>query len=306
MLDRCHTRLHTVVDLDLADPVLDTGLGDSEVLRDLRKRHLTPPRDRDDIVSELPRIRPRHDCHPSSGNLRHHRSGVTSTFSSPNVDAYEWDAEGELASDDDYTYAYDTSGNRIVRNGDDGTTVYLPGGQEVTIDGSVITASRYYAFGGKTVAMRTGSGLGSVTSLVSDRDGTVAAAIPNTEWTASSVERVYSDPFGDVRGATDSDVPGDRRFLGATRDDGSGLTLLGARYYDSAIGRFISVDPLLDIGLPAHFNAYAYGYNNPPTFSDPTGAMAANEYGGGGGGGTTSGSSGSSRVCPIICVNVIG
>lgn len=188
-----------------------------------------------------------------------------------NVDTYGWDAEGELAVDDDYEYVYDASGGRILRAGDSGTTIYLPGGQEITIDGSTVTANRYYAFGGSTVAVRAGSGLGGVTSLVSDRDGTVVAAVPNTEWTESSVERVYSDPFGGIRGGTDADVPGDHRFLGASHDEGSGLILLGARYYDTALGRFISVDPLLDIGTPAHFNPYAYGYNNPVTFADPSG-----------------------------------
>ena len=61
------------------------------------------------------------------------------------------------------------------------------------------------------------------------------------------------------------------------RDDGTGLTLLGARYYDEAVGQFISVDPLLDPGVPAHFNAYVYSYNNPTTFSDPSGARPAPE-----------------------------
>lgn len=202
-----------------------------------------------------------------AGNRIESTSGSTSK-------AYAWDVEGELVADEDYEYVYDASGIRIVRAGADGSTVYLPGGQEITIQGTAVSATRYYSFGGRTVAVRSGKGLGAVTSLVSDRDGSVVAAVPNTVWTPTSVERVYADPFGGIRGGSDADVPGDRRFLGATLDADSGLTLLGTRYYDSALGRFISVDPLLDLGDPGHFNAYAYAYNNPMTFSDPSGQKA--------------------------------
>ncbi|WP_035919755.1 RHS repeat-associated core domain-containing protein, partial [Knoellia sinensis] len=44
-----------------------------------------------------------------------------------------------------------------------------------------------------------------------------------------------------------------------------------AREYDPTLGRFISVDPLLDEGDPRQLNAYQYGYNNPLAYSDPDG-----------------------------------
>jgi RHS repeat-associated protein len=169
---------------------------------------------------------------------------------------YTWDAEGHLSAVAGESNVYDAAGNRLVHSDASGTTVYLPGGQQIHIDGSTVRASRYYSFAGSTVAVRTGSGLGAVTSLVSDQHGTTVAAVPNTVWTASSVKRVFSDPFGAVRGGSDAGVPGDRRFLGAVLDAGTGLTLLGARYYDAVVGAFISVDPVLNPGNPAQFNAY--------------------------------------------------
>ena len=51
----------------------------------------------------------------------------------------------------------------------------------------------------------------------------------------------------------------------------TGLTMVGARYYDEANGRFISVDPVLDLADPQQWNAYAYANNNPTTYSDPSG-----------------------------------
>ncbi|CAN5330341.1 hypothetical protein BH11ACT5_BH11ACT5_14070 [soil metagenome] len=207
-----------------------------------------------------------------AGNRTERSSGSDTT-------TYDWDAEGELAADDDYDYVYDASGNRIVRDGAGGTTVYLPGGQELTIDGATVTANRHYSFAGLTVAMRTSNGLGAVTSLVADRDGTVVAAVPNTTWTTSSLARVYSDPFGRTRGSSDAALSGDQRFLGATRDADSGLTLLGARYYDPTVGCFLSVDPVLDVDIPAHLHAYAYGFNNPVTYADPSGTEPKDKNG---------------------------
>jgi RHS repeat-associated protein len=82
---------------------------------------------------------------------------------------------------------------------------------------------------------------------------------------------VFTDPFGAVRSGSAVSVPGDHRFLGAVSDTASGLSLLGARYYDPGVGTFLSVDPMLDTGLPSQFNAYVYSANNPLTWSDPSG-----------------------------------
>ncbi|WP_305728746.1 RHS repeat-associated core domain-containing protein, partial [Nocardioides luteus] len=57
----------------------------------------------------------------------------------------------------------------------------------------------------------------------------------------------------------------------------------GARYYDSVTGSFISPDPLLEPSEPRQLNAYAYGYQNPLTLSDPSG-LRVDVAGGGGGG----------------------
>src|SRR5439155_18722074 len=54
-------------------------------------------------------------------------------------------------------------------------------------------------------------------------------------------------------------------FTGEQRDGDSGLYYLRARYYDPAIGRFPSHDP-----LPTG-NLYAYAGNNPVNFVDPSG-----------------------------------
>ena len=67
-------------------------------------------------------------------------------------------------------------------------------------------------------------------------------------------------------------------FVGAAQyqtDAHSGLQLLGHRYYDASIGRFISSDPIQD-GM----NWYAYCENNPTARVDPLGFNGLSIYGG--------------------------
>ncbi|WP_308797702.1 RHS repeat-associated core domain-containing protein [Agromyces silvae] len=68
-------------------------------------------------------------------------------------------------------------------------------------------------------------------------------------------------------------MPRDKQFLGKTRDESTGLTQIGARYYDELVGSFISVDPLLDLADPQQWNGYAYAHNNPVSFTVPTGLL---------------------------------
>ncbi len=48
---------------------------------------------------------------------------------------------------------------------------------------------------------------------------------------------------------------------------------LNAREYDPTLGRFISVDPVMDLTDPQQWHAYAYSHNSPVTFSDPSGLI---------------------------------
>jgi RHS repeat-associated protein len=51
----------------------------------------------------------------------------------------------------------------------------------------------------------------------------------------------------------------------------TGLTTVGARTYDPVIGKFLSVDPVIDTNLPQQNTGYTYSGNNPTTYMDPTG-----------------------------------
>lgn len=185
-----------------------------------------------------------------------------------------WDFEGHLDKVIDSTgqtsYIYDADGNRLVRRDPTGTTLYLPG-QEIRFNFATqtTTCTRYYSYNGATIASRTAAGLSWLTE---DHHGTVGVAID----AATQQAKIRREtPYGTPRDAPPA-WPNDKGFLGGTRDN-TGLTHLGTREYDPLTGRFISVDPVLDLSDPQQWNAYAYGNNSPISFSDPAGLKACSD-----------------------------
>jgi RHS repeat-associated protein len=61
-------------------------------------------------------------------------------------------------------------------------------------------------------------------------------------------------------------------YAGSPFDAGTGLSYMGARYYDPVIGRFMGIDPVGFQEDNVHsFNRYAYANNNPYRYIDPDG-----------------------------------
>ena len=83
------------------------------------------------------------------------------------------------------------------------------------------------------------------------------------------IERSVYEPFGQLINRPLTDGPG---FSGHVQDAATGLTYMQQRYYDPAIGRFLSVDPVTaNSGTGSNFNRYWYAHNNPYKFTDPDG-----------------------------------
>ncbi|MFJ9713415.1 RHS repeat domain-containing protein [Streptomyces sp. NPDC101234] len=192
------------------------------------------------------------------------RYGTTGTAQS-----LDWDIEGELTRLTEGTrttdYLYDANGELLIRRGAAKTVLYLAG-QELHYDtvAKKFTAQRYYPAGDAT-AVRTESGL---SWMVDDHHGTASMTV---DAVTQAVTRRYTKPFGEARGTTPSAWPDDKGFLGKPADGDTGLTHVGAREYDPATGRFLSVDPVLAPDDHESLNGYAYANNTPVTKSDPTG-----------------------------------
>lgn len=180
-----------------------------------------------------------------------------------------WDIEGELSrlteGSKTTDYLYDANGDLLIRRSPGKTVLYLTG-QELHYDtaASKFTAQRYYAAGDAT-AIRKETGL---SWMVDDHHGTASMTV---DATTQAITRRYTKPFGEARGTTPPTWPDDKGFLGKPADADTGLTHVGAREYDPATGRFLSVDPVLAPEDHESLNGYAYANNTPVTKSDPTG-----------------------------------
>ena len=82
-------------------------------------------------------------------------------------------------------------------------------------------------------------------------------------------KRSHYEPYGEQRTST---ISNEAAYTGHVFDDDLDLSYMGARYYDSSIGRFYSDDPVGFLSSnPASFNRYAYANNNPYAYKDPDG-----------------------------------
>ena len=83
------------------------------------------------------------------------------------------------------------------------------------------------------------------------------------------IERMQYEPFGALTNNANGDRPG---YTGHVMDSLTLLTYMQQRYYDPAIGRFLSTDPVqANANTGASFNRYWYANNNPYKFTDPDG-----------------------------------
>jgi RHS repeat-associated protein len=171
------------------------------------------------------------------------------------------------------SHVYDADGNLLIRRNTGGETVLYLGTTEVHLDTSTSTArywaQRYYGAGSAIIALRTNkSGTQTLSYLSGDPHGTSTVSL---DATTQAVTKRYLTPFGAARPGGTGVWADDKTFLDKTTDATSGLTYIGAREYDSATGRFLSVDPVLDTGDAQSLNGYTYADNSPVTLSDPTG-----------------------------------
>jgi RHS repeat-associated protein len=181
-----------------------------------------------------------------------------------------WDKEGHLASIAEpgatTTYVYGVDGQRLLATSPAKQTLYLPDGTELEklTSGGSILAQRY--IGG--VAVRDSSGLNWT---VTDHQGTPIAQYNSL--TLASAKR-KDLPYGEPRGPQPSWL-GTKGYVGGTTDP-TGLTHLGAREYDPTLGRFISIDPIMDMADPQQWHPYTYANASPVTLSDPSGLKPGN------------------------------
>ncbi len=203
---------------------------------------------------------------------------VTATTSSGTT-TYTYDYENRLTSVDQNgtvtaTYTYDALGRRIGID-DSGTQTWT------VYNGTDADANPYADF---TARARLTSGTSTASGrverdpgadqlerghrLVLHRPARLGGPTSSTR-SGNSLDTIVYDPFGNIVSET-SPSSGDRfKFAGMQYDSTTGLYYDHARYYDAAIGRFVSQDPM---GFAAgDANLYRYVANQPTNSTDPSG-----------------------------------
>ncbi len=113
--------------------------------------------------------------------------------------------------------------------------------------------------------------------LISDRQGTVLAAMRADGTQEDQTSYFSRNPFGSFESVTGSggSTNTETGFTGAsTPNQTGGFVYLRNRWYDPQTGRFLTQDP---IGLAGGVNLYSYAGSNPVTFTDPFGLCPKND-----------------------------
>lgn len=233
---------------------------------------------------------------------------VGNRLSSPGVPSYQYNASNELTSNSLGSYTYDNNGNTLTdAQGRRFTWDFENRLTQVAVPSTGTVAFKYDPFGRRIykispalseafayegynlietmdlsgtvltdytmtqeideplATLRSGSSgyyeadvLGSITSLTSSTGSTPNAYIHDSYGNLMSFTATLQNPF---------------IYTGREYDNETSFYFYRARYYDSAIGRFISEDP---IGFIGSSNLYSYVRNSPMDLTDPLGLCPAN------------------------------
>jgi RHS repeat-associated protein len=112
----------------------------------------------------------------------------------------------------------------------------------------------------------------TITYIHNDAAGTPLVA---TDASGNLLWKENYRPYGDRLNNQPASSNNSLWYSGKPYDSQTGLTYMGARYYDTVLGRFTGVDPHgFDPDNIQSFNRYAYANNNPYKFVDPNGKYA--------------------------------
>ncbi|UNK70357.1 RHS repeat-associated core domain-containing protein [Microbacterium sp. H1-D42] len=235
-------------------------------------------------------------AYPAAGDVRPH--AVSMVTGGAGAGSYGYDAAGNqttrpgqtltfndlgkpatiTAGAESVSNVYDASGTLLLRvSATSGATLLLGETVLTQAKGSTVVAGHrtYAAAGGKPVAQRsakTGTSGNTLSWLFTNIEGTVDVT---TNATSGATVQSYRDPFGAPLTGTAQTWGDGTGYMNMPVTPSIKLTTVGARVYDPVLGKFTSVDPIIDTNLPQQNTGYTYSGNNPTTYTDPSGMRFA-------------------------------
>jgi RHS repeat-associated protein len=226
---------------------------------------------------------------------------VVGTGSSAVTTTNTYGAHDQLLTSGSKSYGYDSNGNcTSVTAGTSVTQVAYDYQNRVTGITYPSAATNSFSYNGNDLRMQKVDSAGTANYLCDGttpasavlKDGSAVYTPGLSERRGTTSKFYHADALGSTRGITNASqavtdsvlydgfgmtvsrtgtTPTPFGFVGKGQyqtDNDSGLMLLGHRYYDASVGRFISSDP-----AKAGDNWYAYCDNNPLSRIDPSGLL---------------------------------
>jgi RHS repeat-associated protein len=206
----------------------------------------------------------------SGGTFMHDENG---NLTSDGVRTFEWDAENRLyrvvvSGSEVARFVYDARSQRRQKIVGGATRAYILDGNhaiEERLSGTLSGTVRYFHGAGTDDWLGRVGATGAPTYFVADHLGSIVrqtdvAGVP-------TLTRLY-DLWGRLD-ATSAAIGGPA-YTGREWDPETALSYYRARYYDGALGRFLSDDPIRTRG---GLNFQRYVENDPVNFSDPSGLI---------------------------------
>jgi RHS repeat-associated protein len=214
-------------------------------------------------------------AYDAAGNLTCRALNSSTTCSGTQTgQQLSYDAEGRLSSwqsqpsspTSTANYLYDGAGKRVAMlttvNGTTTLTAYIGSIEEVQTTAGTTTTTTYYTIGGQRIAAKID---GTFDYFGYDALGSQVVVLNNSGNIIGS--QLYG-PYGNSRYSSGT-LPTSIGFTGQHVDSVTGLDYYVARYYDPAVGAFLSPDDVQ--GNEQGMNPYRYAEDNPETYTDPTG-----------------------------------
>lgn len=144
----------------------------------------------------------------------------------------------------------------------------------------------YVRVGGQNVAKLIRDPAGALSNTIYYHQDHLGSTRLQTDSSGTEFGRLDYEPFGAITYTSGGREP--YAYTGQRNDGDTGLYYYGARFYDPALGRFLTADSWTNLPddergdmvgeNPGGFNRYTYVLNRPTTLNDPTGHWAKEHH----------------------------